>query len=146
MRGYIRIVDPVRNPYAPGAGQPPELAGRDRELSQFDVTLERVAAGAGALDGALRSSRCRQDRAAQRAARPGREARLGHRQDRGPAGAVAAAAPGAGGARRGARGGHRHRDPERVDAVAGVLKSFALRTPLPDRKGCAGSRPSTCPR
>ena len=34
-------MDPVRNPYAPGAGQrPPELAGRDRELAQFDVTLE----------------------------------------------------------------------------------------------------------
>jgi hypothetical protein len=30
---------------------------------------------------------------------------------------------------------HRHRDPGRVDAVAGVLKSFALRTPMPDRKG-----------
>jgi hypothetical protein len=30
---------------------------------------------------------------------------------------------------------HRHRDPARVDAVAGVLKSFALRTPVPDRKG-----------
>src|SRR6476646_6679465 len=39
-------MDPVRNPYAPGAGQrPPELAGRDRELTQFEVTLERVAAG-----------------------------------------------------------------------------------------------------
>jgi len=39
-------MDPVRNPYAPGAGQrPPELAGRDRQLSQFEVTLERVAAG-----------------------------------------------------------------------------------------------------
>ena len=37
-------MDPVRNPYAPGAGQrPPELAGRDAELSAFDVTLERVA-------------------------------------------------------------------------------------------------------
>jgi hypothetical protein len=37
-------VDPVRNPYAPGAGQrPPELAGRDRELAQFEVVLERVA-------------------------------------------------------------------------------------------------------
>jgi hypothetical protein len=37
-------VDPVRNPYAPGAGQrPPELAGRDRELQQFEVVLERVA-------------------------------------------------------------------------------------------------------
>ena len=39
-------MDPIRNPYAPGAGQrPPELAGRDRELQQFAVTLERVAAG-----------------------------------------------------------------------------------------------------
>jgi hypothetical protein len=39
-------VDPVRNPYAPGAGQrPPELAGRDAELAAFDVLLERVARG-----------------------------------------------------------------------------------------------------
>ena len=42
----VPYVDPVRNPYAPGAGQrPPELAGRDRELSVFDVVLERVARG-----------------------------------------------------------------------------------------------------
>jgi hypothetical protein len=39
-------VDPVRNPYAPGAGQrPPELAGRDAELAAFDVLLERAARG-----------------------------------------------------------------------------------------------------
>ena len=39
-------MDPVRNPYAPGAGQrPPELAGRDEQLAAFDVTLERVAHG-----------------------------------------------------------------------------------------------------
>jgi hypothetical protein len=39
-------VDPIRNPYAPGAGQrPPELAGRDQELAAFDVVLERVARG-----------------------------------------------------------------------------------------------------
>jgi hypothetical protein len=39
-------VDPVRNPYAPGAGQrPPELAGRDAELTAFDVVLERVGRG-----------------------------------------------------------------------------------------------------
>ncbi|WP_106281490.1 ATP-binding protein [Geodermatophilus tzadiensis] len=39
-------MDPVRNPYAPGAGQrPPELAGRDDELSAFDVVLERIARG-----------------------------------------------------------------------------------------------------
>jgi hypothetical protein len=36
----------VRNPYAPGAGQrPPELAGRDRELGQFEVVLERITRG-----------------------------------------------------------------------------------------------------
>ncbi len=39
-------MDPVRNPYAPGAGQrPPELAGRDSELDAFDVVLERVSRG-----------------------------------------------------------------------------------------------------
>lgn len=39
-------MDPIRNPYAPGAGQrPPELAGRDDELGAFDVVLERVARG-----------------------------------------------------------------------------------------------------
>src|ERR1700760_5011666 len=39
-------MDPVRNPYAPGAGQrPPELTGRDREISQFEVVLERIARG-----------------------------------------------------------------------------------------------------
>ena len=37
-------MDPVRNPYAPGAGQrPPELAGRSEHLNAFDVVLERVA-------------------------------------------------------------------------------------------------------
>ncbi len=42
----MRDVDPIRNPYAPGAGQrPPELAGRDRELEVFEVVLERVARG-----------------------------------------------------------------------------------------------------
>ncbi|WP_110180922.1 ATP-binding protein [Nocardioides solisilvae] len=39
-------MDPIRNPYAPGAGQrPPELAGRDEQLRAFDVVLERIAAG-----------------------------------------------------------------------------------------------------
>jgi AAA ATPase domain len=46
-RGHTVLdMDPVRNPYAPGAGQrPPELAGRDTELSAFDVVLERIAHG-----------------------------------------------------------------------------------------------------
>ncbi len=39
-------MDPIRNPYAPGAGQrPPELAGRDEELRAFDVALERIGRG-----------------------------------------------------------------------------------------------------
>jgi hypothetical protein len=39
-------VDPITNPYAPGAGQrPPELAGRDEQLRTFDVVLERIARG-----------------------------------------------------------------------------------------------------
>ena len=39
-------MDPIRNPYAPGAGQrPPELAGRDEQLAAFEVVLERVAKG-----------------------------------------------------------------------------------------------------
>ncbi|TQJ48960.1 ATP-binding protein [Phycicoccus sp. SLBN-51] len=39
-------MDPIRNPYAPGAGQrPPELAGRDEQLHAFDVVLERISRG-----------------------------------------------------------------------------------------------------
>ncbi len=39
-------MDPIRNPYAPGAGQrPPELAGRDEQLDAFEVVLERVRRG-----------------------------------------------------------------------------------------------------
>ncbi|SES48321.1 AAA ATPase domain-containing protein [Pedococcus cremeus] len=39
-------MDPIRNPYAPGAGQrPPELAGRDEQLRAFDVVLERISRG-----------------------------------------------------------------------------------------------------
>jgi hypothetical protein len=39
-------VDPIRNPYAPGAGQrPPELAGRDEQLQRFRVVLERIQRG-----------------------------------------------------------------------------------------------------
>ncbi|WP_110240349.1 ATP-binding protein [Nocardioides gilvus] len=39
-------MDPIRNPYAPGAGQrPPELAGRDDQLTAFGVVLERVSKG-----------------------------------------------------------------------------------------------------
>jgi hypothetical protein len=39
-------VDPVKNPYAPGAGtRPPELAGRDELRETIRIALERVRAG-----------------------------------------------------------------------------------------------------
>jgi len=39
-------MDPVRNPFAPGAGsQPPELAGRDEIISEADIALQRVLLG-----------------------------------------------------------------------------------------------------
>ena len=39
-------MDPVRNPFAPGAGsQPPELAGRDDIVSDADIALQRVLLG-----------------------------------------------------------------------------------------------------
>jgi hypothetical protein len=129
-------VDPIRNPYAPGAGQrPPELAGRDRELRQFEVTLERIAAGrpdrSMVLSGlrgvgktvllnALRSIAVgRAWGTGKIEARPDQSVRLPLAQ------AVHAAVR---------EVAHRHRDPDRVDEVAAVLKAFALRTELRDRK------------
>ena len=39
-------MDPVANPYSPGAGlRPRELAGRDHEIAEFDVIRERAARG-----------------------------------------------------------------------------------------------------
>lgn len=39
-------MDPVRNPFAPGAGsQPPELAGRDEIISDADTALKRMLVG-----------------------------------------------------------------------------------------------------
>ncbi len=135
-------MDPIRNPYAPGAGQrPPELAGRDRELEQFEVTLERVAAGrpdrSMVLSGlrgvgktvllnALRSLAVKRAWGTGKIeARPDQSLRLPLAQ------AVHAAVR---------EVAHRHRDQERVEEVTGVLKAFALRTELKDRK--AGSRPN----
>ena len=39
-------MDPARNPFAPGAGNPPpELAGRASVLTDANVSLQRIAAG-----------------------------------------------------------------------------------------------------
>ena len=136
-------MDPIRNPYAPGAGQrPPELAGRDRELQQFEVTLERVAAGRPERSMVLSGLRgvgktvllnALRGQAVRRAwgtgkieARPDQSVRIPVAQ------AVYAAVR---------EVSHRHRDPDRVDQVAGVLKSFALKTTLDDRKGMRWTPP-----
>lgn len=130
-------MDPIRNPYAPGAGQrPPELAGRDRELAQFDVTLERVGAnrpersmvlsglrgvGKTVLLNALRGQAVKRAWGTGKIeARPEQSVRLPLAQATHAAVRELA---------------HRHRDPDRVDQVAAVLKAFALRTDLKDRKG-----------
>ncbi|MGH8827070.1 MAG: ATP-binding protein, partial [Jiangellaceae bacterium] len=123
-------MDPVRNPYAPGAGQrPPELAGRDRELDQFEVVLERVArgrperslvltglrgVGKTVLLNALRSQAIgRLWGTGKIEARPDQSIRrpLSSALHM----AVRELTP-------------RHRDPDRVDAFLGVLKAFALRS------------------
>jgi hypothetical protein len=122
-------VDPVRNPFAPGAGQrPPELAGRNKEVDAFEVVLERVArgrperslvltglrgVGKTVLLGELRSMAVRRGWGAGKIeARPDADLRRPlsaalHRAIRDLA--------------------VQHRAPERVESVLGVLKAFALR-------------------
>jgi Cdc6-like AAA superfamily ATPase len=42
-------VNPVHNPYAPGAGSPPpELAGRDKLREDVSVAIARIRAGRSA--------------------------------------------------------------------------------------------------
>jgi hypothetical protein len=130
------MVDPVRNPFAPGAGQrPPELAGRGKELDAFDVVLERVArgrperslvltglrgVGKTVLLGELRSMAVRRGWGAGKIeARPDADLRRPlsaalHRAIRDLA--------------------VQHRDPERVDDVLAILKAFALRATPPGAK------------
>ncbi|MEV6342025.1 ATP-binding protein [Actinoplanes sp. NPDC051851] len=127
-------MDPVRNPYAPGAGQrPPELAGRNRELDAFDVVLERVARGRPERSLVLTGLRGVGKTVllnTLRSAAIGRlwgtgkiEARPDQSLRRPVSGALHMAirelAP-------------HHRDPDRVDEVLGVLKAFALRANEPN--------------
>lgn len=122
-------MDPVRNPFAPGAGQrPPELAGREREVAAFEVVLERVArgrperslvltglrgVGKTVLLGELRSMALRRGWGA---------GKVEARPDGGLRRPLSAAL------HRAIRDlALRHRSPGRVEEVLGVLKSFALR-------------------
>jgi hypothetical protein len=122
-------VDPVRNPYAPGAGQrPPELAGRDRELDVFDVVLERVARGRPERSLMLTGLRgvgktvLLNTLRSQAIGRLWGTGKIEARPDQSLRRPISAAlhmairelAP-------------HHRAPDRIDEVLGVLKSFALR-------------------
>jgi hypothetical protein len=124
-------VDPVRNPYAPGAGQrPPELAGREREIKQFEIVLERVARGRPERSMVLTGLRgvgktvmlnTFRSMALQKLWGTGKlEARPDQSIRRPIASALHMAvrelAP-------------RHRAPDRIDDFLGVLKAFALRDP-----------------
>ncbi|MEN3610283.1 ATP-binding protein [Plantactinospora sp. ZYX-F-223] len=123
-------MDPVRNPYAPGAGQrPPELAGRGRELEVFDVVLERIARGRPERSLVLTGLRgvgktvllnTLRSQAINRLWGTGKiEARPDQSIRRPVAAALHMAirelAP-------------RHRAPDRIDDFLGVLKAFALRS------------------
>ncbi len=122
-------MDPVRNPFAPGAGQrPPELAGRARELDAFDVLLARVARGRPERSLVLTGLRG-----------VGKTVLLGELRSmalhRGWGAGKVEARPDGGLRRPLSAALHRavrdlavrHRAPERVDAALGVLKAFALR-------------------
>ena len=130
------MVDPVRNPFAPGAGQrPPELAGREKEVAAFDVVLERVArgrperslvltglrgVGKTVLLGELRSMAIRRGWGA---------GKIEARPDAGLRRPLSAAL------HRAVRDlAVRHRAPDRVEHVLGVLKAFALRASPSDSK------------
>ncbi|HEY0716106.1 MAG TPA: ATP-binding protein [Streptosporangiaceae bacterium] len=124
-------MDPVRNPYAPGAGQrPPELAGRDREISQFEVVLERVARGRPERSMVLTGLRgvgktvllnTFRSMAMQRLWGTGKIEARPEQSIRRPVAAalhmaVRELAP-------------RHRAPDRIEYFLSVLKAFALRDP-----------------
>jgi hypothetical protein len=136
-------MDPIRNPYAPGAGQrPPELAGRDQELATFEVTLERVAAGRPERSVVLYGLRGVGKTVllnALRGAAVGRAWGTGKFEARHDGSVRIAVAQATHAAVR--EVAHRHRDPDRVESVTAVIKSFALATRLEDRKGSTWKPP-----
>lgn len=126
----------MRNPFAPGAGQrPPELAGRDKEVGAFEVVLERVARGRPERSLVLTGLRG-----------VGKTVLLGELRSmavkRGWGAGKIEARPEAGLRRPLSAALHRairdlavrHRAPDRVEAVLGVLKAFALRANPEDAK------------
>ena len=129
-------MDPVRNPYAPGAGQrPPELAGRDHEIAAVDVALERAARGRPERSVVLVGLRgvgktvllnALRGRAIERLWGTAKlEVRPGHSIRRPVASALHLAVRDI---------ASRHRNPERVEEFLAVLKAFALRSSPEDAK------------
>ncbi len=129
-------MDPVRNPYAPGAGQrPPELAGRDHEIAAVDVALERAARGRPERSVVLVGLRgvgktvllnALRGRAIERLWGTAKlEVRQGHSIRRPIASALHLAVRDI---------AARHRNPERVDQFLAVLKAFSLRSNPQDAK------------
>ncbi|OAB88758.1 ATPase [Janibacter melonis] len=127
-------MDPITNPYAPGAGQrPPELAGREEQLQTFDVVLARVAAGRPdrsllltGLRGVGKTVLLNQLRSAAVRARWGTgkiEARPDQRLRRPLASALHQAVRELG-----------HSQAEEVEHVLGVIKSFGQRDSAPGTK------------
>lgn len=122
-------MDPVRNPYAPGAGQrPPELAGRDKQLDAFDIVLERIARGRPersvmltGLRGVGKTVLLNQLRSAA-VSRGWGTGKIEARPDQGLRRPLSSALHMA--ARAIAKA---HRNPEQVDDFLGILKAFALR-------------------
>jgi hypothetical protein len=141
-------VDPVRNPYAPGAGQrPPELAGRGRELEVFDIVLERVARGRPERSLMLTGLRgvgktvLLNTLRSQAIGRLWGTGKIEARPDQSLRRPIAAAlhmavrelAP-------------HHRAPDRIDAFLGVLKAFALRANPPATGRGGSGRTGSAPR
>jgi hypothetical protein len=141
-------VDPVRNPYAPGAGQrPPELAGRGRELEVFDIVLERVARGRPERSLMLTGLRgvgktvLLNTLRSQAIGRLWGTGKIEARPDQSLRRPIAAAlhmavrelAP-------------HHRAPDRIDAFLGVLKAFALRANPPAAGRGGSGRAGAAPR
>ena len=122
-------MDPVRNPYAPGAGQrPPELAGRDKQLDTFDIVLERISCGRPersvmltGLRGVGKTVLLNQLRSTARSRGWG-TGKLEARPDQDLRRPLASALHMA--VRQIAVS---HRNPEMVDDFLGILKAFALR-------------------
>ncbi|GAB7041295.1 ATP-binding protein [Catenuloplanes niger JCM 9533] len=126
----MRYVDPIRNPYAPGAGQrPPELAGRDREVEAFEVVLERIARGRPERSLVLTGLRgvgktvLLNSLRSQAIGRLWGTGKIEARPDTSLRRPISAALHMAVRELAG-----RHRAPDRIDEFLGVLKAFALRS------------------